>query len=416
MTVLDSTEAEAAVFELFVNRSGRVDPYPLYHRLRTAGPVHQSSFGPWFVSSYAEASTVLRDNHFGRISIDAQEQFDPRLLGSRLLDTRTRNMLFVDPPDHTRLRRLVSKAFTPNAVERLRPYVRSFVDSVLDRAEADGRLDVIDDLAFPLPVTVIGEMLGIPEEDRDQFRAWTHALVATLEPLLSDEVLAAADASLVASNGYLHDLVARRRTDRGPDRGADLLSEMIAAEEEGDRLTEDEIVVNANLLVSAGFETTMNLVGNAVLALLRHPDQLDRLRREPELIRTAVEEFLRYDGSVQFAPPRMAQADIQLGEQVIPQGDVVVALLGAANRDPAAFDDPDRLDIGRPDVKPLTFGGGIHFCLGAALARLEAVEAVGGLVQRFSRLELQVDEPEWHPTINLRGLVSLPVEVARAGA
>ena len=398
--------ADGALFELFMSPEGRADPYPLYRRIREVAPLFRSGMGAWFCTSYEAGSAVLRDSRMARPPADLRFEVD-RPEWAPLVAAQQRSMLFANPPDHTRIRGLVAKAFTPRVVEGMRPYVAGMVDAILDEAAERGELDVIDALSYPLPITVICEMLGIPDVDRDAIRAWTRTFVATLEPVVTDEAYAAAVRATVESEAYLRSVVDERRSSPGDD----LISTLIAVEEEGEGLTTDELIANLNLLLGAGFETTMNLVGNGMLALLRHPDEMAQLRSDPSLMRNAVEELLRYDGSVQIAGPRLAEEDVTVGDVTIPAGEVVAVLLGAANRDPARFEDPDRLDVDRPDPHPLTFGGGIHFCLGAALARLEAQEAIGRLLRRFDVIELLDDEPQWHPTFNLRGLKSLPVAV-----
>ena len=277
-------------------------------------------------------------------------------------------MLLQDPPDHTRLRTLVSKAFTPRAIESLRGRIEQMVDALLDVAVDRGEMDLIADLAYPLPASVICEMLGVPLQDRDRLREWSADIARSLDAVIvSDpEVIARANAAGVALREYFERLVAERR--RAPR--ADILSGLIAAEEAGDRLSTDELFATVILLFLAGHETTANLIGNGMLALLRHPAELARLRDDPALIESAVEELLRYDSPVQRVS-RITTADVVIGDRTIPAGSLAMALLAAANRDPAYFPDPDRLDVARRDNRHLAFGSGIHFCLGAPLARLE---------------------------------------------
>jgi cytochrome P450 len=323
---------------------------------------------------------------------------------------RQPSMLFRDPPDHTRLRGLVTKAFTAKRIEDLRPRMERIVDDLLDAAFARGEMDVVADLAYPLPVTVICEMLGVPKEDHQRFHAWSADLVVTLDPMVPPEVMARAMAAGEAFDSYLADLIAKRRRDPRDD----LLSALIAAEEEGGRLSQDELLTQLVLLLVAGHETTVNLISNGTLALLHHRDQLDRLRDDPGLIRPGVEELLRYYPPVQLTG-RIPLEDVEIGGVHVRRGQQVVALVGAANRDPARFDDPARLDLTREPNRHLAFGGGIHRCLGAALARAEGQVAIGALIRRTTSIEPVTDEPVWKATITLRGLAALPVVVeARA--
>jgi cytochrome P450 len=314
-------------------------------------------------------------------------------------------MLWLDPPDHTRLRGLVSKAFTPRYVAKLHDRVSEIVDELVARLAEAGEVDFIEDFAFQLPITIICDMLGIPAEDRDSFRVWTVEIAQTLEPLPPEHVQNAADEATLKLTAYLRDLVAARR-DTGGD---DLLGQLIHAEEEGQRLTADEIVSTAGLLLGAGFETTTNLLGNGMLALLRHPDQWSLLKKDPSLAAAAVEELLRYDSPVQMATPRVANAPVEAAGHTIQPGDVVVAVIAAGNRDPQRYSHPDVVDIERPDPAPLSFGGGPHFCLGAALARMEGAVAFQALATKLPTLELVEDDPQWRRALNLRGLESLRV-------
>jgi cytochrome P450 len=315
-------------------------------------------------------------------------------------------MLLRDPPDHTRLRGLVTKAFTARRIEALRGWIEGLADRLLDNVTATGRMDAIHDLAFPLPVLVICELLGIPEEDRGRFAGGSVGDVALLEPTPpSREVLDAANHGTQESKAYFEAIFeARRREPRD-----DLITQLVQAEEQGDRLSTDELRANVRLLFAAGHETTVNLIGNGLLALLRHPDQWQILRDDPSLVPNAVEEFLRYDSPVQ-AVARVPNEPVELSGVTLEKGELVVALLGAGNRDPAVFQDPDRLDVTRKDLKPLSFGGGIHFCLGAQLARLEAAVVFETLLRRLPNLRLaEPDGVERRPSFALRGLAALPV-------
>jgi pimeloyl-[acyl-carrier protein] synthase len=315
-------------------------------------------------------------------------------------------MLVLDPPDHTRLRNLVNKAFTPRTVERLRPRVEAIAAEILDRIDDGDGFDLVRDFAYPLPVIVIAEMLGVPAADRAAFQQWSAVLVRGLDPLVSDEeqevVFDARDALL----DYLRGVLMQRR--REPQD--DMLTSLIAAEENGDIFSEGELLAMCNLLLVAGHETTVNLLGNGALALLENPDQLDRLRRDPDLVGTAVDELLRYTSPVQWTG-RVAAAEIELGGRTIQPPQSVIGILGAANRDPQVFPDPDRLDLGRHPNPHVAFGRGIHFCLGAPLAHLEAEVAMPMLLERFPRLRM-AGKPERRPTWVLRGLQRLPVAAA----
>lgn len=400
---------EEPVFFNPLDPEAHADPYPQYRRLREHAPMLRGPLGYWVLSRYADIATVLRDPRFG-VGIDeaslmlAMTQDGP---GIATMVELSRWMLFRDPPDHTRLRGLVSKAFTPRALEAVRPRVAEIVNGLLDTFEGRDEVDLIEDLALPLPVTVISELLGLPIEDQAQAREWAEAIAQALDPIVTEEQATRADRAVKELAAYIGSVVAHRRRNPGPD----LLSRLIEAEDGGGHLSEAELVSTVGLLFGAGHETTRNLIGNGMLALLRNPGELQRLRDDPSLIRTAIEELLRYDSPVQIAG-RGARADAVIGGEHIAAGEPLMLLVGAANRDPAQFPDPDRLDVGRQDVKMLSFGGGIHFCLGAMLARTEGQIAIGTLLARVPRIELATDELEWRSHITLRGLSSLPVQIS----
>jgi pimeloyl-[acyl-carrier protein] synthase len=381
------------------------DPYPFYRRLREEDPVHQSPLGFWVLTRYDDCVTALRDARFGR------EGF-AMLLSAVYGDgsekgALPRSMLFRDPPDHTRLRALVSKAFTPRVIDQMREHIQEIVDRLLDRVQAAGEMDVIGDLAYPLPVTVICEMLGVPLADHESIRGWSADIARSLDAigLPSDaEIVERGKVARRAIGDYFRTLVPKRRGN--PQN--DLLTGLIAAEEQGDKLSEGEVIAMCVLLFIAGHETTVNLIGNGLLALLRHPDQLAHLRQDPALVAGAVEELLRYDSPVQRTA-RITTADVEVGGRTIPQGSLVVTAIGAANRDPAQFTDPDRLDVTRKDVRHISFGYGIHFCLGAPLARVEGQIALGTLLRRAPQLALAETNPEWRESSVLRGLKRLGV-------
>ncbi|HEU4866900.1 MAG TPA: cytochrome P450 [Actinomycetota bacterium] len=368
------------------------DPYPHYRQLREEDPVHRSPLGFWVVSRYSDVASLVRDHRLGH-------EVDVSMDGA--------SMLFRDPPAHTRLRSLVSKAFTPRMLERLRSRIRTIVDESLVRAREAEEMDVIADLAFPLPATVISEMLGLPVEDHARCRRWAGALTRTLDPVLSDEDASEIAAASIEFDAYLSEQVAARRSRPGDD----LLTALLAAEQEGDRLSPYELLSTVSLLFVAGHETTTNLIGNGFLALLRNPDQLRRLREDPRLLRSGIEELLRYDSPVQFLI-RTVKEPVTVGDRRLERGDPALLLIAAANRDPDEFRDPDVLDVGRPDARHLSFGGGIHFCLGSALARMEGQIAIGALVSMFDDFAFDPAALRWREHINLRGLVSLPVRAS----
>jgi cytochrome P450 len=384
----------------------RADPYPIYRRLREEDPIHRSPLGIWILSRYGDIEPLLRDPRFSNdvrnassLPLATADNIEARL------ERRAKVMLFVDPPDHTRLRGLVNKAFTPRVVEQLRSRVHEIVDDLLGRAEAKGSMDLIADLSYPLPVIVIAEMLGVPPEDRDVFHGWSGDLARSLDPLLPAELIDTIERSADAFTEYFLKLIAERRARPGDD----LLSALVAAEQAGDRLSEEELVSTCILILVAGHETTMNLIGNGMLALLRQPDQLSRLRADPSLVPNAVEELLRYDGTVQLTG-RTAKADVDLEGRRVAAGEICILLLGSANRDPERFADPERVDVTRTDIKHLAFGAGAHYCLGAPLARVEAQIAFTEMFRRLpDTLRLAIDEPEWRENIVLRGLKSLPL-------
>jgi len=380
------------------------DPYPFYRRLREQDPVHQTPMGFWVLTRYDDCVTALRDPRFGR---EEFQQMLAAVYGGEESDRLPRSMLFRDPPDHTRLRALVSKAFTPRVIEQMRDHIQEIVDRLLDRAQRQGGMDVIEDLAYPLPVTVICEMLGVPVDDHASIRSWSADIARSLDAIGLPSHQSIVDRGRVARRAladYFRALVPGRRA--RPQ--ADLLSGLLAVEEQGDRLTEPEVIAMCLLLFIAGHETTVNLIGNGTLALLRHPDQLAGLRADPALIGNAIEELLRYDSPVQRTA-RITTTDVEVAGHLIAKGAMVVTALGAANRDPAQFPDPDRLDVTRRDVRHISFGYGIHFCLGAPLARVEGQIALGTLLRRAPGLGLAEPSLEWRESSVLRGLKRLRV-------
>lgn len=378
------------------------DPYPFYARLRAEAPVAYTD-PRVLVSRYGDIAAMLRDPRFGRAGF---ESFMYNVFGpGPLFESFRRSMLFLDPPDHTRLRGLANRAFTPRAVERLRATIRMLVDGLLNDLGAEGGGDLVTTFAYPLPMQVICELLGVPPDDREEFRTWTDAIGRSLQfTTMTPEILAAGNEAADRLTEYFRSLVAERRVTPQDD----LLGALIAAEDETGRLSEDELLATAILLFVAGHETTVNLIANGTLALLRHPDQWRLLHDDSSLVRSAVEELLRYESPVQFVS-RVALTDVEVRGVQIPAGTVVAMINGSANRDPDRFSDPDRLDIRRADNQHLSFAAGPHYCLGAALARVEGEIAFAALVQRFPNLELATETVTWRQNIVLRGVQSLPV-------
>jgi len=396
--------------EIFLNpfEPGFFDnPYDQYRRLRELRPVHKSPVGPWTLTRYEDCSRLIRDPTTSvEVANAVEDQRSTLFTNEERQERGSLAILNLDPPDHTRIRRLVQKAFTPRRVEALMPRVQALVDEMLAAVEPSGRMDVIGDLAFPLPFAVISEMLGMPEADRDQLRGWSHTLVKTLEPLTTPEDLPEMFAAGDAMIEHVTNAIEWKR--RSP--ADDLLSAMIAAEEEGDRLTTEELIAQVVLLFIAGHETTVNLIGNGTLALLRNPDQLALLRERPDVIGNAVDELLRFDSPVQFTR-RIALERLEIDGNVIEPGSFIFTILGAANHDPEHFGpDADALDLTRRDAPHnISFGGGIHHCLGAVLARAEARVAIGTVASRYPNIALDTDTPAWNGRLVLRGLDALPV-------
>ncbi|WP_257458308.1 cytochrome P450 family protein [Archangium lipolyticum] len=386
----------------------RANPLPLYARMRREAPVVRL-FDPtlqqpvWVVTRYKDAVELVRDPRFTKAVEKLPEDSPNRKMRTADMEAINQHMLSADPPDHTRLRSLVSKAFTPRRVEELRPRVAEIASQLLDKTKAQGSMDLLDAFAFPLPITVIAELLGVPVEDQDRFRDWTTTIISppsagNLEPMRE------AGRQFIQ---YFQQLLVRRRTDPRDD----LLTALMSVEEQGDRLSPQELMSMLFLLLVAGHETTVNLIGNGVWALLNHPEQLERLRANPALIESAVEEMLRYRGPVETTTHRWAAQDTEFHGQVIPKGETILASLLAADHDPEQFPEPERFDITREPNRHIAFGFGIHFCLGAPLARLEATIAINQLLERMPRLRFGVDPSElrWRDGILVHGLQRLPV-------
>jgi pimeloyl-[acyl-carrier protein] synthase len=379
------------------------DPYPYYRSMREQDPVHWNDLiRAWFLTRHVDVVELLRDDRFSA-DRTRSERYRPPPLHRR---PPGKSMLVVDPPDHTRLRNLVNKAFTPRMVEQLRPRIEAIASEILGCVRDADEIDLVADFAYPLPVIVIAEMLGVPARDRMAFQEWSAILVRGLDPMVSDDEQEAIFDARDALIDYLRVILNERR--REPRE--DLLSGLIMAEEHGDFFSEGELLAMCNLLLVAGHETTVNLIGSGMLALFENPDQLERLRRDPDLNQKAVEELLRYTSPVQWTG-RVAAQEIEMGGRTIQPAQAVIGILGAANRDPEVFPEPDRLDLGRDPNPHVAFGRGPHFCLGAPLARLEAQVALPMLLERFPRLRL-AGEPELRPTWVLRGLRHLPVAPA----
>ncbi len=395
----------------------KADPYPVFARVRSEDPVHLTEFPGnrkgWLITRYEEAEKVLRDPRFVK---DPRHAFTPEQLQQQFPALATqkpgheqafafdRNMLGTDPPDHTRLRSLVNLSFTPRFIEQWRERIQTITNDLLDAVQDKGEMDLVDDLAFPLPIIVITEMLGIPPEDRLKFRAWSNSVI---EASGNPEEFRKQREKLREFQEYLRFLSNEKRNHLSDD----LLSLLIRTEEAGDKLSEGELISMVFLLLVAGHETTVNLISNGALALMTHPEQMQALREHPGMLKPAIEEFLRFHGPLMTATQRWANEDVELAGKLIRKSDYVVVILASANHDPAAFHNPDDLDITRSSNPHLAFGKGIHYCLGAPLARLEGQVAIGTLLQRMPHLQLAVDPKElvWRPGALIMGLRALPV-------
>ncbi len=392
-----------------LERGFRDDPYKHYRRLREKDPIHRSRLlGGSIVTRYRDIEAIVRDPRFSvndRNRPNYQKNIERGIREGIFEDPEeafTGSMLRMDPPDHTRLRALVSRAFTPRTVQSLRPRIEELVEEHLDRVAASGHMEVIGDLAYPLPVIVIAEMLGIPIEDRERFKHWSDEAIRTVGFSSDDDARRSMKAQRELK-AYLEPVVAQRR--RAPRE--DLISALVAAEEEGDKLTTDEVFSTIILLLVAGNETTTNLIGNGLMALIQHPRQMRLLQDEPSMIEGAVEELLRYDSPVQFTS-RHPNEDVEFDGHVFKAHEEVALILASGNRDPEQFEEPDRLDIGRIDTHHLSFSHGIHYCLGAPLARLEGAVAISALAQRFPEMRLD-GTPERGDNLLLRGFTRLPI-------
>ena len=388
---------ESGVAYDFTSAEVRTDPYETYRQLRSKDPVHRMRLiDAWALTRYQDVEAVLRDHKsFSNV-------------GRIFVETVPLSLLDLDPPEHTRVRLLVSKAFTPKAVAMLRTRIQEITAELLDAVAGKDRFDLIAALGYPLPITMIAEMLGVRPGDMDRFEEWSHNLALSVDPILGSDQARNINQAAEEALAYFETIVEERR--RQPQD--DLVSALLAAEEQGDRLTHEEMLSVMLLILVAGNETTRNLIGNGMLALLRNPAQLQRLRDDPDLLDSAVDELLRYDSPVQVNG-RSVREDVEIGGKRIRAGQRVIALIGAANRDPEMFDDPEALDIGRRGQSHLSFGRGIHYCLGASLAVLEARTAFASLLDRFTSIRLAA-EPRHRGGVVLRGVEQLWIEVERA--
>jgi cytochrome P450 len=382
------------------------DPFPTYHLLRDHDPIHRCPDGSIFLTRYRDVNAVYRDRRF---SSDKKVEFAPKFGDTPLFTHHTTSLVFNDPPLHTRVRKLLMPAFTPRALRALEAPLVALIDRLLDRIEEKGSFDLIEDFASAIPVQVIGDLLKIPQDERGPLRDWSLAILGALEPTISDEVLERGNQAVTDFSAYLEDL-ATARSNAPVDDGSDVLTALIVGEVGGDRLSMTELVQNCIFLLNAGHETTTNLIGNGIAALLENPDQLALLRRDPGLINSAVEEFLRYESSNQLGNRRAAE-DLQIGGQAYPAGTLVTLCIGAANRDPEVFEAPDRLDISRSPNPHLAFGGGAHTCAGMSLARMEGRIAIERMVARFSVLETD-GEFKRGGRARFRGYLNYPMRAA----
>jgi cytochrome P450 len=403
----ESAQAVAAA-EAFDLRRLSVDyyanPYPYYHALRDAGPVHRMPDGGYFLAGYAACVAVYKDSK--AFSSDKKREFAPKYGDGLLFEHHTTSLVFNDPPLHTRVRKIIAGAFTPRSILDMEQPVTALVDGLLDAIEAKGSADLIGDLAAAVPIEVIGNLLAVPREEREPLRAWSLAILGALEPALTPEQQAHGETAVRDFLAYLETLVARRRARPGdPER--DVLTRLVQGEQDGARLSEAELLHNIIFILNAGHETTTNLVGNGLYALLEWPEERERLLSRPELMRTAVEEFLRFESPNQLGN-RLTMAPVQVAGVAIPPGTYLTIGIGAANRDPEEFPDPDRLDIAREPNRHLAFGSGPHVCIGLNVARLEGRIAIGRFLARFPRYAL-AGAPVRGGRARFRGFLSIPV-------
>ena len=384
------------------------DPYPTYERLRDKDPVHWSPLlDSWVFSRYKHVDSILRDHK--RFSNDTRKRGNPSHIDESFDLNNQPSMLFRDPPDHTRLRALVSRAFTPAVIEGLAGHIRTIADDLLDQIDDPSGFDLMEAIAAPLPVIVIAELLGVPIEDRPQFQIWSRHRARGLEPNITDRERRLVTESGQELDAYFLKIIEQRRQEPQDD----LISGLVAAEEAGDKLSQAELLAMLRLLLIAGNETTTKLIGNGMLALLRNPEQMEALRQSPDLMSSAIEELLRFDAPVQL-DVRVALEDVEFDGREVKKGQGIMVLLGSANRDPEVFSEPDRLDLSRQEANHISFGRGIHHCLGASLARLEGRLTFEAIMERFGDLRMQTDRPVFRDNIILRGLDVLPVSARKA--
>jgi len=403
-----SPETFARVSRFVSRLYGRLfsaNPYPLYRFLRTHYPLLRTPIGFWISTRYDNCLDVLRDKRFLAFDLNALDAFPPNDGLKSMRDALQHAIVFRNPPDHTRLRKLMTTFFSPAVVDGLQPRIQKIVDYLLDAVQDRGSMDLIKDVAFPFPIDVLAEVMGADNADKPMFRDWMRTLGVPLDPVISANDPGVEVRQAIADvKHYFSALAADRRIHPRED----LISIMVAAEGRGDLQTEEELVFSAMFTLLAGHETTMNMIGNGMLALFRNPDALARLRSDPSLIEPALDEFLRFDSPVQVTF-RTASQDIEISGRTIPRGEHVVVFLGAANRDPARFPEPDKLDIARPDNYHLSFGAGPHRCIGEVLAKVEGRIAFETILRRMPRLALADPNPKWRPAMSLRGLQSLPM-------
>ena len=374
--------------------------------LRANAPILKTEMGFWVASRYDDVTAILRDKRFGKCFVERiEQQYGGEVWNEPVYASMRNWMLVMDPPDHTRLRKLVARAFTPRRLKDLRPRIQQLVDDSLDAVQDRGKMDFLADFAYPLPVHVICDMLGIPVENRNWFFDGSRVSGRLIDPTpMTPEELKEVNEGHAVQVAFFRDLFERRRKEPGED----ITSELLSAAEDGEKLSEDELIGNIILLFGAGHETTVNMLGNGILHLLSNPEEWEKLKADPSLVPSAVEEMLRFDSSVQMTG-RVAFEDVEFSGVTIPKGEQVLTLLGAANRDPEQYDDPEGFRVDRQNVQPTSFGGGIHHCLGAPLARLEGEIALSTLIKRLPNMRLANDELDWRKTFTLRGLSTLPV-------
>ena len=407
---LTTAEADGLLLAVVLDDETRQDPVPVYRRLLAESPRWESATGMTILAGYHDGLEYLRNPHWGRAEVDMD--LPPTLNGSaRRSDRDTTTMLFLNPPDHTRIRSLVARAFTPRRVEELRGRIDELLTPILDEVADAGECDIMSTLAVPFPVAVISALLGVPQDPTGNFTSLVRDMTSFIDAAADETAITRAEAAAVEMAGYFLEMIEEKRAT--PDDG--LLSALIQVEAEGERLSEDELLANTLLMYAAGFETTSNLIGNGLRALLAHPDELARLRSDRSLMSSAVQEILRFDIPVQLNV-RFALQDDQLFGAPVPRGTAVMILQGSGNHDPAAYDRPERFDVGRFAGEgvpaPLSFGWGAHHCLGAHLARAEGEIVLGALLDRFEHIEVVGTEPRYRPSFTLRGLDQMTLAVS----